>query len=182
MVQWLRIHQATQGTQVRSRVGELRSHVPWNNRACGLQLPKPEHSGERAPQRGDLCASRKDPTLHNQVLLQPNEWIYIFKSKLSVLLKSQFQTKMFKKKKKKTEPRGMQPDRSEVKVSRRNYRHACVWEAVTVITWTSMQWVFDDLVMCYIHDGIIWNKIIFSYDNGDFQEYRNWRCMWWFEP
>ena len=81
------------------------------------------------------------------------------------------------KNKKKTEPRGIQADRSEAKVSRRNCRHACVWEAVTVITWNKY-----DLIMCYIHDGIIWNKIIFSYDNGYFQEYRNWWCMWWFKP
>ena len=30
-VQWLRIHFAMQGTQVRSLVGELRSYMPWSN-------------------------------------------------------------------------------------------------------------------------------------------------------
>ena len=30
-VQWLRIHLAMQGTQVRSPVGERRSHMPWDN-------------------------------------------------------------------------------------------------------------------------------------------------------
>ena len=29
VVQWLRIHLPMQGTRVRSRVGELRSHMPW---------------------------------------------------------------------------------------------------------------------------------------------------------
>ena len=31
VVQWLRIRTPMQGTQVRSLVGELRSHMPWGN-------------------------------------------------------------------------------------------------------------------------------------------------------
>ena len=41
VVQWLRICIPTQGTQVWSLVGVLRSRMPWGHRAHALQLLKP---------------------------------------------------------------------------------------------------------------------------------------------
>ena len=38
VVQWLRICLLIQETQVQSLVGELRSHMLWDNEACALQL------------------------------------------------------------------------------------------------------------------------------------------------
>lgn len=38
---WLRICPAMQGTQVRSSVGEVRSHMPWSNKAHRQQLRSP---------------------------------------------------------------------------------------------------------------------------------------------
>ena len=43
VVQWLRIHLPIQGTQVRSLVQELRSHMPQYNWAPESQLPSPAH-------------------------------------------------------------------------------------------------------------------------------------------
>ena len=50
VVQWLRIHLPTQGMQVQSLAGELRSHMPYGNKAHMLQLQKPTHSRVRALQ------------------------------------------------------------------------------------------------------------------------------------
>ena len=52
LIQWLRIHLAMQGTQVRSPVRELRSHMLQSNKA-------------NEPQLESLSATTKDPTCHN---------------------------------------------------------------------------------------------------------------------
>ena len=44
VVQWLRIHLAMQGTQVRSPVGKLRSHMPSSKQACVPQLESAGHN------------------------------------------------------------------------------------------------------------------------------------------
>ena len=41
VVQWLKICFAMQGTQVRSLVGELRSHLLWTNSVRVVQLQSP---------------------------------------------------------------------------------------------------------------------------------------------
>ena len=51
VVQWLRICLPMQGTQVRSLVGELRSHMPRGNEA-------------RAPQLLSPCATTREPACH----------------------------------------------------------------------------------------------------------------------
>ena len=52
LIQWLRIHLAMQGTQVRSPVRELRSHMRQSNEA-------------NEPQLESLSATTKDPKCHN---------------------------------------------------------------------------------------------------------------------
>ena len=46
VVQWLRICLAMQRTWVQSFVRELRSHMPWNNQTCVLQLKGPRTTTE----------------------------------------------------------------------------------------------------------------------------------------
>ena len=48
VAQWLRIHFAMQGTQVRSLVRELRSYTAWGSKACELQRLSP-HTSSREP-------------------------------------------------------------------------------------------------------------------------------------
>ena len=40
MTQWLRISFVMQRTQIPSLVWELRSHMPWSNQACLVQLER----------------------------------------------------------------------------------------------------------------------------------------------
>ena len=61
VVQWLRICLPMQGTRVRSLVGELRSHMPWNSRATTTE---PECSGAHVPQLERPCTL--EPTHHNE--------------------------------------------------------------------------------------------------------------------
>ena len=81
VVQWLRIHLPKQGTQVRSLVGELRSHIPQGNWVHGLQLlslctlePKchryrictPQHRACTAMKRRCCSVSKSCLTLCNE--------------------------------------------------------------------------------------------------------------------
>ena len=63
--QWFRICLPAQGTQVRSLVRELRSHMSWGNQAYALQQKKPAGHNSRSPcaARSCQCAcrSRRSP-------------------------------------------------------------------------------------------------------------------------
>ena len=58
VVQCLRIHLTIQGTQVRSLVGELRSHVLWGNQAHEPQLLSPHITTESASYSESACTTQ----------------------------------------------------------------------------------------------------------------------------
>ena len=58
----MRICLSVQGTPIQYLMGEPRSHVPWGNQACTLQLLNPYTATEEAPARlrEDLAQTEKD--------------------------------------------------------------------------------------------------------------------------
>ena len=58
VVRWLRICPAMQGTWVQSFVRELRSHTPWNNQTCVLQLKSPRTTARESTVIVDWPLSR----------------------------------------------------------------------------------------------------------------------------
>ena len=82
VVQWLRIHLPMQGMQVRSLVGELRSHVPRGNKADAPQLlslcaatTEPTCSGACMPQleRSPHATTREEPVHRNKEPMHCNK-------------------------------------------------------------------------------------------------------------
>ena len=73
VVQWLRICLLILEMQVQSLVGELRSHVLWDNKACALQLKSCALQLLSSPALQLMCHSKESPCITTRVAQAP-QW------------------------------------------------------------------------------------------------------------
>ena len=76
VVQWLRIHLATQGMQVQTLVRKLRSHMMRDKQAHALQQlsQEPGLESPRTPTKGPAWGN-ESPMCHNWDPMQPHEYL-----------------------------------------------------------------------------------------------------------